>query len=93
MVEIPGVMGDGDDGKVVGKVVTRTGLALVHENERVMPDTGSAAQSILALEEGGQEVHLHFPVEIEIRGSTQADLTAEIEQALLGVARRLSGIA
>lgn len=92
-MEIPGVLGDGDDGRVISKVVTRTGLALVHENERVVPDTGSEAQSIVALEASGHEVHLHFPVEIEIRGSAQIDVTAEIEQALLGIARRLSGIA
>lgn len=95
MDEIAGLAGGASEGPAGAKRVVRTGLALVHENELVLPAEGSEAGAILALEDAGTEVHLHFPVEVEIRlaPGDGADVAAEIERALHAVARRLSGIA
>lgn len=49
------------------KRVTRTGIALVHENEIIYPAAGSEAQAVQALEDSRTRVDVYFPVEIEIR--------------------------
>jgi hypothetical protein len=49
--------------------VERTGLALVHEGERIFPDDRSAA-ALGALT--ASVVNYHFPVEIEVIGGTDA---------------------
>lgn len=54
--------------------VERTGLALVHEGERIFPDEKSAA-ALAPLT--ASVVNYHFPVEIEIVGGTEA-LAAKI---------------
>lgn len=51
--------------------VERTGLALVHEGELVVPAPGAEAQlasSDFATGEGPAEVHYWFPVQIEVVG-------------------------
>jgi hypothetical protein len=53
-----------------GGRVNRTGIALVHEGEYIVPAPGSSAE-IAPVDEvagGGQEIHYYFPVEIEIVG-------------------------
>ncbi len=50
------------------KRVTRTGIALVHENEVIYPAAGSAAAAERAIEDASGDVTLHFPVVIEIVG-------------------------
>ena len=49
--------------------VERTGLALVHQGERIFPDDGSAA-ALAPLT--ASAVNYHFPVEVEIVGGTEA---------------------
>jgi hypothetical protein len=47
--------------------VTRTGIALVHEGELIVPAAGSEA----GLEHEPREVRYVFPVEIEVRGGPE----------------------
>jgi hypothetical protein len=49
------------------KRVSRTGIALVHENEIIYPAAGSEAHAVQALEDNRTRIDVHFPVEIEIR--------------------------
>lgn len=51
-----------------GGRVERTGIALVHEGEYIMPAPGSEALIGAGTPAGGQIIHYHFPVEIEIIG-------------------------
>ncbi|MGW0203467.1 hypothetical protein [Nonomuraea sp. NPDC003201] len=58
--------------------VQRTGLAVVHEQELIIPAPGSAAQIVAA--EDATEIRYVFPVEIEVRGGQEpvdADAIAE----------------
>ncbi|RUN74784.1 hypothetical protein EJC47_19710 [Sphingomonas sp. TF3] len=49
------------------KRVTRTGIALVHENEIIYPAAGSTAEAIQALEDARSRIEVYFPVQVEIR--------------------------
>ncbi len=49
------------------KRVSRTGIALVHENEIIYPAAGSEAQAVQALEDSRTRIDVYFPIEIEIR--------------------------
>ena len=62
---IVGVLGSGRQRGP--KRVTRTGLALVHENEIVYPAAGSAAEAVQAIGDLQGSVQVYFPVQIEIR--------------------------
>lgn len=73
--------------------VVRTGLALVHENEIVYPQPGSAAALAAAIDDGNADVELHFPVVIEIvdlaaddRSVAMADRAADEAQERLAAA-------
>jgi hypothetical protein len=57
---LPGFQGGGR--------VERTGLALVHEGEYVVPAPGSEAVVAPEGEEVGRVVNYYFPVEVEIVG-------------------------
>lgn len=60
--------------------VERTGLAVVHEGERIVPEEGAAA--VLSRVEGAV-VNYYFPVEIEIIGvGTAEELAEQIYAAL-----------
>lgn len=59
--------------------VERTGIALVHEGERIFPAEGSAA-GIAATPAG--VVNYYFPVEIEIIGGGVERMAEEIFDAL-----------
>jgi hypothetical protein len=48
--------------------VTRTGIALVHAGELVLPAAGSEAQAEAAVDDPRAVIEYHFPVEIEVRG-------------------------
>jgi hypothetical protein len=48
------------------KRVTRTGIALVHEGELVLPSAGSEAEAIQVAAGADTAIHYHFPVEIEV---------------------------
>ena len=78
-------MNDGlsaDDGALTGEMpelevpafqtggrVERTGIALVHEGEYIMPAPGSEAQISGDGESDGTVINYYFPVEIEIIGA------------------------
>lgn len=74
----------GNGGRNGPKRITRTGLALVHENEIVYPAAGSAAQAVAAIGDAKGAVQVFFPVQIEIRElsarepSPPADTTADV---------------
>ncbi|MBO3084863.1 hypothetical protein [Cellulomonas fengjieae] len=67
---------DGDDLDLDGATrVERTGIALVHEGELVVPAPGAAADLVTARGadgEGPTEVHYWFPVQIEVVGLDDA---------------------
>jgi hypothetical protein len=50
-----------------GGRVERTGIALVHEGEYVLPALG--AEAVIAPENAGQVINYYFPVQIEIVGT------------------------
>ncbi|EKV27267.1 hypothetical protein C882_1769 [Caenispirillum salinarum AK4] len=58
------------------KRVTRTGLALVHENEIVYPAAGGEAEAIQAVEDAGTTVQVFFPVQVELREVAPRSSTA-----------------
>jgi hypothetical protein len=71
--------GDDQSDSPLASRVTRTGIALVHEGEIILPAPGSEADAIDAIDDR-YTVHYHFPVEIEIRGpepNTGADDAAQ----------------
>ena len=51
--------------------VTRTGIALVHEGEIVLPAAGSEAQAEQVADDARASIHYFFPVEIEVVASGQ----------------------
>ena len=70
--------------------VTRTGIALVHEGELILPAAGSEAAAETVAADDRTVVHYHFPVEVEVRGSPEpGDPVATVEDALRGVTRAL----
>jgi hypothetical protein len=52
--------------------VTRTGIALVHEGEIVLPAAGSDAQAEQVADDARASIHYFFPVEIEVVAGGQA---------------------
>ncbi len=52
-----------------GGRVERTGIALVHEGEYIMPVPGSEAQIAAAGSTDGMVINYYFPVEIEVIGA------------------------
>lgn len=85
-----------DPGSVVfasGDVVKETGLAVVHEGERILPAPGSSA--VLEPTAGTAEaVHYHFPVEIVVVGALsdaeQRRLEAGIWERLANALERIA---
>ena len=70
--------------------VLRTGIALVHEGELVLPAAGSEAQAERVLADGRTVVNYYFPVEIEVRAAPEpVDPARAIELALRRVAHGL----
>jgi hypothetical protein len=63
--------------------VERTGIALVHEGELVLPAAGSEAQATQVAEDAQSVIHYYFPVEIEVRAAPEAMDLDEIVQATL----------
>ncbi|MFI6704338.1 hypothetical protein ACIBJC_36315 [Streptomyces sp. NPDC050509] len=62
--------GDPGDAGAGAARVERTGIALVHEGEYVLPAPGSEAV-VTHHAGGGTVVHYHFPVEVEVVGTLQ----------------------
>ncbi len=81
------------DGESRGARVTRTGIALVHEGELVLPAAGSEAQAEQALDDERAVVTYYFPVEIEVRAAVaDLDLDAVVDRALGRLAQGLEGL-
>ena len=60
--------------------VRRTGIALVHEGELVLPAAGSEAQAERVIEDSRSVVSYYFPVEIEVRAAPDPVDAEEIIQ-------------
>jgi|GEM_PF-6532829 len=60
------------------KRVTRTGIALVHENELVFPAAGSEIEAIQAIDDSRTTAQVFIPVHIEIRDA-QAGFSGGVE--------------
>ncbi len=74
--------------------VRRTGLALVHEGELVLPAAGSEAAASVVVEDDRTVVNYYFPVEIEIRTASSAgDQRSEITRAFASMADGLDSFA
>lgn len=70
--------------------VRRTGIALVHEGELVLPASGSEAQSERVAQDDRTAIHYHFPVEIEVRaGGATIDTSRIIDLTLARLAQSL----
>ena len=54
-----------------GGRVERTGIALIHEGEYILPAPGSEALVSPAEVEAVQVINYHFPVEIEVVGELE----------------------
>lgn len=73
--------------------IRRTGLALVHEGELVLPAAGSEAQAERVADDARAVIHYHFPVEIEVRaGGAQIDESRIADLALTRLAESLDGL-
>ncbi|GAA4878616.1 hypothetical protein [Actinomycetospora straminea] len=76
-----------------GARVGRTGIALVHEGELVLPAAGSEAQAEQALEDERGVVTYFFPVEIEVRSAaSDLDLDSVADRVLSRLAQGLEGV-
>lgn len=72
------------------KRVLKTGIALVHRNEVVMPAPGSEAEAEVVMDDARAQLEYHFPVEIEVRGGQQSvDPDALADLVLRKLAARL----
>jgi hypothetical protein len=80
---------DGDG----GTQVTRTGIALVHAGEVILPAPGSEAEGEQLLADARTIVQYYFPVEIEVRAAPDpVDPDEIVERALQALAGALEGI-
>lgn len=62
-------MADEQSKRVAGpKRVLKTGIALVHRNEVVLPAAGSEAEAEVVMDDARAQLEYYFPVEIEVRG-------------------------
>jgi hypothetical protein len=72
------------------KRVVRTGIALVHEGELVLPAAGSEAEAELAGADARAVVQYIFPVEIEVSaGGKGADANAVADLVFERLLKRL----
>ncbi len=75
-----------------GGRVRRTGIALVHEGEMILPAPGSEALIERGSAAGPAAVHYHFPVEIEVvSGAGALDLDELAEHVLARLSHGLDG--
>jgi hypothetical protein len=73
--------------------VDRTGLAVVHEGELVLPAAGSEAEASVVMASDRTVINYYFPVEVEVRGAASVrDPRSVIERALLKVASGLENL-
>jgi hypothetical protein len=73
--------------------VTRTGIALVHEGELILPAGGSEAETEQVATDAGSTVQYIFPVEIEVRAlGSELDLDAIVDTTLGSLAEGLAAV-
>lgn len=73
-----------------GARVTRTGLAVVHEGELILPAAGSEAQADQVLQDAQTTIIFSFPVEIEVRRLERPlDVDSLVERANREFAQRV----
>jgi hypothetical protein len=73
--------------------IRRTGLALVHEGELVLPAAGSEAAAELVARDDRVTVNYYFPVEIEVSAAGEpADPRPAVEHALRSFARGIDNL-
>ena len=79
----------------VPALVQRTGIALVHEGELVLPAEGSEAGARQVIDDSRATVQYYFPVEVEVResgglgGAGGIDADMLIDMALRRLAEHL----
>jgi hypothetical protein len=71
--------------------VDKTGLAVLHEHELVIPDRDSKAELSLAIADPRTVVEFHFPVTIEVRAADPIDPDALAHHTLTTLAQGLAG--
>jgi hypothetical protein len=71
--------------------VDATGLAVVHEGELIVPDVGSEAELMQAINDPRVVVEFHFPVVVEVRAADPIDLDVVAQHTLTTLARGLAG--
>jgi hypothetical protein len=96
---VAGDNGNGDAGDLMRGVggraarVARTGLALVHEGELILPAAGSEAEAAQVAEDDRAVIHYIFPVEIEVRAvGTAVDHRELVTRTLDALAQAMDGI-
>ncbi|MCW8900039.1 MAG: hypothetical protein OQK75_05390 [Gammaproteobacteria bacterium] len=72
--------------------VRKTGIALVHEGEVVLPAAGSEAQAEQVTDDSRTAIHYHFPVEIEIIDAPEINMQEIVEEVLSRLNRALDGV-
>jgi hypothetical protein len=72
-------------------VVERTGLALLHKGELVVPEAGSEA--LLSIVNGDGTLVLEFPVEVEVRVVDPCDPDRHADVTLTRLLHALGGLA
>jgi hypothetical protein len=75
--------------------VVRTGIALVHEGELVLPAAGSEAAAELVAYDDRVVINYYFPVEIEVRAGAEPDRSAadEVKASMLLLAAGFDSMA
>jgi hypothetical protein len=73
--------------------VRRTGLALVHEGELVLPAAGSAAAAEIVAQDDRTVINYYFAVEVEVRGPPRpaGDARRHAAEALAAFAQSVDG--
>lgn len=70
--------------------ILRTGLALVHEGELVLPAAGSEAQAEQVIEDSQITIVFTFPVEIEVRRVEEpVDVDAITDRVIRTLAQKI----
>jgi len=73
--------------------VRRTGIALVHAGELILPAAGSEAQADRVEADERNTIHYYFPVEIEVRTTpATVDIDDVVQQTLNRLAAQIENM-
>jgi hypothetical protein len=73
--------------------VRRTGIALVHQGELILPAAGSEAQAEMVANDDRANIVYRFPVHIEVRAGGRAiDVDAIVEETLARLAQGIDSV-